>query len=91
MPHDVAARSLELAPGATVRSEAFGGLVYHSRNRRLTLLGHPDLTRVLETLGECATVTAALDVCNVDGAVRPAFLRACSVLLDQGALRDSAR
>jgi mycofactocin biosynthesis protein MftB len=75
-----AARPYTLHPQMALRPERFGALAYHYGNRRLTFLKSPQLTAIVEDLGEHPTVDAALDAHGVTPAQRPAMLRALARL-----------
>lgn len=87
----VGSRSLELHPQVALRPEPFGALAYHYGTRRLVFLKHPDVVRVVESLGEHADVTDALVACGIERHRRPSFERALASLLDSEMLRDRAR
>jgi putative mycofactocin binding protein MftB len=74
------ARRYALHPQAALRPERFGALAYHYGNRRLTFLKSPQLTAIVETIGDHDTVDAALDAHAVDPAQRPAMLAALARL-----------
>ena len=57
-----------------MRPEKFGALAYHYGNRRLTFLKSPQLTAIVESLGDHPSVDAALDAHGVSAAQRPALL-----------------
>jgi putative mycofactocin binding protein MftB len=75
-----AARPYGLHPQLALRPERFGALAYHYGNRRLTFLKSPQLTAIVEDLGEHPSVEAALDAHQVAPAQRPAILRALARL-----------
>jgi putative mycofactocin binding protein MftB len=71
-----AARPYALHPQLALRPEKFGALAYHYGNRRLTFLKSPQLTAIVESLGDHPSVDAALQAHGVSAAQRPALLRA---------------
>jgi mycofactocin biosynthesis protein MftB len=76
-----------LHPQLALRPERFGALAYHYGNRRLTFLKSPQLTAIVESLGEHPSADAALDAHGVTGRQRPAMIRAlarlrCSEVID---------
>jgi putative mycofactocin binding protein MftB len=75
-----AARPYALHPQLALRPERFGALAYHYGNRRLTFLKSPQLTAIVESLGEHPSADAALDAHGVTGTQRPAILRALARL-----------
>ncbi len=75
-----AGRGYDLHPQLALRPEKFGALAYHYGNRRLTFLKSPQLTRIVESLGDHPSVDAALDAHGVSPAQRPAMLRALARL-----------
>jgi putative mycofactocin binding protein MftB len=75
-----ASRPYQLHPQLALRPEAFGALAYHYGNRRLTFLKSPQLTGIVETLGDHPSVDAALQAHGVTAAQRPAMLRALARL-----------
>ncbi len=89
--HPVLDRSLGLHTQVALRPEPFGALAYHYDTRRLVFLKHPDLVRVVETLGDHATVADALAACDIAPGRWPAFASAISSLLDSEMLGDRAR
>jgi mycofactocin biosynthesis protein MftB len=86
-PPPLSDRALELHPRVALRPEPFGALAYHYDTRRLVFLKHPDVVRVVKSLGEHATVGAALDAACVEPARRPAFTKAIQSLVDSEILR----
>ncbi len=79
--------ALELHPQVALRHEPFGALAYHYGTRRLVFLKHPDVVRLVQSLGEHATVGDALDATDVAAARRPAFVKAIQSLVDSEMLR----
>jgi putative mycofactocin binding protein MftB len=63
-----------------LRPEPFGALVYHFGNRKLSFLKSKTLVRVVETLVDHPTASAALAACEVPEAQRPAYLKALADL-----------
>ena len=56
-----ASRPYGLHPQLALRPEKFGALAYHYGNRRLTFLKSPQLTAIVESLGDHPSVDAALE------------------------------
>jgi mycofactocin biosynthesis protein MftB len=75
-----AGRPYALHPDLALRHERFGALAYHYGNRRLTFLKSPQLTAIVEALGEHPSVDAALDAHHVGADRRPQILRALARL-----------
>ena len=73
-------RAWRLHPQVALRDESFGALAYHYGNRRLTFLKSPQLTAIVESLSEHASVNAALDAHEVGAETRPALIRALARL-----------
>jgi putative mycofactocin binding protein MftB len=73
-------RPYRLHPQLALRPEKFGALAYHYGNRRLTFLKSRQLTAIVESLGDHASVDAALQAHGVSAAQRPAMLRALARL-----------
>jgi putative mycofactocin binding protein MftB len=69
-----------LHPDLALRPERFGALAYHYGNRRLTFLKSPQLTAIVQDLGEHPSAEAALDAHGVHPAQRPAMLSALARL-----------
>jgi putative mycofactocin binding protein MftB len=90
-PAPLMERALELHPQVALRPEPFGALAYHYGNRRLVFLKHPDVVRVVGSLHEHSSLSAALEAAGVAPARHPAFERAVRSLLDSEMLRDRAR
>ena len=80
--------ALELHPQVAVRPEPFGALAYHYDTRRLVFLKHPDVVRVVESLGEHDTLAEALTACGIDERRWPAFDRAVTSLYESEMIRD---
>ena len=83
--------ALELHPQVAVRPEPFGALAYHYGNRRLIFLKHPDVVRVVETLGAHDTLRATLDACGVSTDRWPSFVSALSSLESSEIVRERTR
>jgi len=81
-------RALELHPRVALRSEPFGALAYHYDSRRLVLLKHPDIVRVVDCLADHPDTATALDACGIDRSRHPSFRRALQSLLDSEMIRD---
>jgi len=75
-----------LHPQVALRPEPFGALAYHYGNRKLVFLKHPDMVRVVESLGDHADVDAAFEACGIAPARRPAFRKALDGLVDSDML-----
>jgi mycofactocin biosynthesis protein MftB len=75
-----ASRPYGLHPQLALRPEKFGALAYHYGNRRLTFLKSPQLTAIVESLGNHPSVDSALEAHGVSAAQRPALLRALARL-----------
>jgi mycofactocin biosynthesis protein MftB len=75
-----ATRPYGVHPQLALRPEKFGALAYHYGNRRLTFLKSPQLTSIVKSLDEHASVDAALDAHGVTVQQRPALLRALARL-----------
>jgi mycofactocin biosynthesis protein MftB len=75
-----ASRPYGLHPQLALRPEKFGALAYHYGNRRLTFLKSPQLTAIVESLGEHPSVEAALQAHGISAAQRPAMLAALARL-----------
>jgi putative mycofactocin binding protein MftB len=86
-PAPLLERALELHPQVALRPEPFGALAYHYGTRRLVFLKHPDVVRVVRSLGEHPTVGAALAAAGVAPARYPAFTQALQSLVDSEMLR----
>jgi mycofactocin biosynthesis protein MftB len=87
-PAPLIERALELHPQVALRPEPFGALAYHYGNRRLVFLKHPDVVRVVRSLGDHSAVGAALDAAGVAPARHRAFVAALQSLVDSEMLRD---
>jgi putative mycofactocin binding protein MftB len=90
-PGRLMSRRLELDPMVAIRPEPFGALAYHYGNRRLVFLKHPDVVRVVESLGVHASVSDALDACGIAASRRPSFATAIESLIASELLRDRSR
>ena len=64
----------ELHPQVAIRPEPFGALAYHYGNRRLVFLRHPDIVRVVKTMGEHPSLRDTFVAEGVADAVRGAAL-----------------
>lgn len=73
-------RPYALHPDLALRPERFGALAYHYGNRRLTFLKSPQLTAIVQDIGEHPSAEAALDAHQVAPAQRPALLAALARL-----------
>ena len=74
-------------PQLALRPERFGALAHHYGNRRLTFLKSPQLTAIVESLGEHPSADAALDAHGVTGTQRPAMIRALARLQSSEVIR----
>ncbi len=83
-------RSLDLHPKVALRPEPFGALAYHYDTRRLVFLKHPDMVRVVQSLGEHDTVADTLDACGIDEGRWPSFDRALTSLYESEMLHERA-
>ena len=83
-------RRLALDPQVALRPEPFGALAYHYGTRRLIFLKHPDVVRVVDALGDHATVADALRACGIAESRWPSFTTALASLESSGLLRGSA-
>lgn len=90
-PAPLLERALELHPQVALRPEPFGALAYHYGNRRLVFLKHPDVVRVVRSLGEHPSLAAALDAAAIAPTRHAAFERAVQSLVDSEMLRDRPR
>ena len=63
-----------------LRPEPFGALAYHYGNRKLTFLKHPDIVRVVRTLGDHPTLRDALTTAGIAEERWPTFERAVAVV-----------
>ena len=79
-PEPIATQRWRLHPRVALRPEPFGALAYHYGNRRLNFLRSPDLVRLVEDLGNHATVEAALTANGIDPRRWPSFTRALAAL-----------
>ena len=77
----------ELHPQVALRPEPFGALAYHYGNRRLVFLKHPDIVRVVKTMGQHSSLRAALLAEGVDEARWPSFVSALSSLTTSEIIR----
>ncbi len=87
MPGFDPGRAYALHPDLALRHERFGALLYHYGNRRLTFLKSPQLTALVEQLGEYESVNAAFDAHGVDRATRPSIERALARLESSEVIR----
>ena len=74
-----------------LRPEPFGALAYHYGNRRLTFLRSPDLVTVVRSLGDHASVDAALAANRIEPGQRPALARALESLAHSEVIRPAWR
>ena len=79
--------AFELHPQVALRPEPFGALAYHYGNRRLVFLKHPDIVRVVKTMGQHSSLRDALMAEGVDEARWPSFVSALSSLTTSEIIR----
>ena len=84
-------RRLVLDPRVALRPEPFGALAYHSGNRRLIFLRHPDVLRVVRALDDRSTVGDALRACGIAEERWPSFEAALGSLVRSEMLREPVR
>ena len=77
----------EMHPQVALRPEPFGALAYHYGNSRLVFLRHPDMVKVVSTIGQHSTIRDALSATGVDQARWPAFISALSSLTTSEIIR----
>ena len=77
----------EMHPQVALRPEPFGALAYHYGNRRLVFLRHPDMVKVVKTIGDHSSVRDALNATGVDESRWPAFISALSSLTTSEIIR----
>jgi putative mycofactocin binding protein MftB len=77
----------ELHPQVALRPEPFGALAYHYGNRRLVFLKHPDIVRVVKTMGQHSSLRDALLAEGVDETRWPSFVSALSSLTTSEIIR----
>lgn len=77
----------ELHPQVALRPEPFGALAYHYGNRRLVFLKHPDIVRVVKTMGQHPCLREALLAEGVDENRWPSFVSALSSLTTSEIIR----
>jgi putative mycofactocin binding protein MftB len=82
-----AGRAYALHADVALRHERFGALAYHYGNRRLTFLKSPQLTAIVQAIGEHPSLDAALDAHDVTPAQRPAMLAALARLESSEVIR----
>lgn len=81
-------RQLALHPRVALRPEPFGALAYQYDTRRLVFLRHPDVVRVVRSLGEHATLADALRACDIDRRRWPAFESALQSLIESEMIHE---
>ena len=74
-----------------LRPESFGALAYHFGTRRLSFLKHPQLLRVVQSLGEHESAAAAVQAAGVEPDRHNAIVRALATLADTGMIVPVAR
>jgi putative mycofactocin binding protein MftB len=67
-----------------LRPESFGALAYHFGTRRLSFLKHPQLVRVVESLGDHPSAADAVQAAGVADNRREAIVRALATLAETG-------
>jgi putative mycofactocin binding protein MftB len=77
----------ELHPQVALRPEPFGALAYHYGNRRLVFLKHPDIVRVVKTMGQHSSLRDALMAEGVDETRWSSFVSALSSLTTSEIIR----
>ena len=77
----------ELHPQVALRPEPFGALAYHYGNRRLVFLKHPDIVRVVKTMGQHPSLREALLAEGVDENRWQTFVSALSALTTSEIIR----
>ena len=77
----------ELHPQVALRPEPFGARAYHYGNRRLVFLKHPDIVRVVKTMGQHSSLRDALMAEGVDETRWPSFVSALSSLTTSEIIR----
>jgi len=75
-------RAYRLNPGATLRPEPFGALVYHFGNRRLSFLKTRQLVTVVRLLESHDSAADALDAAGVPVQQRASYAAALAALAD---------
>ncbi len=75
-------RAYRLNPAATLRPEAFGALVYHFGNRRLSFLKDRQLVTVVRLLESHDSAVGALDAAGVPVQQRARYAAALAALAD---------
>ena len=83
-------RRLALDPQVALRPEPFGALAYHYGNRRLIFLKRADVVRVVQSLGDHATLADALQACDIDERRWPSFVDAIESLVRSGVVCERA-
>lgn len=86
-PMSVLGVPLERHPLASIRTERFGALVYHSGNRRLIMLKRAEIATVVEALGDHPDGRSALAACGIAEAEYPTYAAALSSLIDSEVVR----
>jgi mycofactocin biosynthesis protein MftB len=81
-------RALGLHERVALRPEPFGALAYHYGTRRLIFLKHPDVVRVVGSLGEHPDVRTALESCGIAEHRWPAFCTALTSLVESEMLHE---
>jgi mycofactocin biosynthesis protein MftB len=80
-------RAYEVASQVAIRPEPFGALAYHYGNRRLVFLRRPEVVRLLQTLGDHATLADALHATGIDDRRWPSFIKALASLEESEIIR----
>ena len=79
----------EISPNVSLRPERFGALAYSFDTRKLSVLKHPDLVRVVESRDSSESVREAFETVGVDKARWPSFLTALATLETSEMIRAS--
>lgn len=80
--------ALALHPQVALRPEPFGALAYHYDTRKLVFLKHPDVVRVVQSLGDHDTVADTLTACDIDEHRWPSFDKALTSLYESEMLHE---
>ena len=70
------AEAWTLSDSVALRPEPFGALAYHFGNRKLTFLKKQELVDVVNALGDCDTVAAALNQAGIPAAQWTTYVKA---------------
>ena len=83
--------SLDLHPKVALRPEPFGALAYHYDTRKLVFLKHPDVVRVVRSLGDHDTVADTLVACDIAESRWASFDKALTSLYESEMLHERTR